>query len=106
MSSPLPCRIPAPPQPTRLSTHASIRLQQRGIPAWFVSMLLQHGRSQHDGHGAVIKTVDKTTRQTLRGLLSRTQFAQAERYFGVYAVVADGDTVVTAAHRTQRRHLH
>ena len=28
-----------------LTTHASIRLQQRGIPAWFLSLLVEHGNT-------------------------------------------------------------
>jgi len=42
----------------------------------------------HDGRGAVIKTVNKTTRRRLQKVLSRTEYASAERYFDVYAVVA------------------
>ena len=40
-------------EPARLTDHAAIRLQQRGIPGWFLNLLLSHGRSRHDGHGAV-----------------------------------------------------
>ena len=89
-----------------LTTHASIRLQQRGIPAWFLSLLVKHGNTVHDGRGAVIKTVNKTTRRRLQKVLSRTEYASAERYFDVYAVVAPDMAVVTAAHRTSRPHLH
>ncbi|MCZ4314066.1 hypothetical protein O4H66_11710 [Comamonadaceae bacterium G21597-S1] len=94
------------PQPA-LTRHAAIRTQQRGIPPWFLALLLAHGRSRHDGHGAVIKTVDRAARQRLQALLSRTEYAAAERYFDVYMVVATEDqAIVTAAHRTRRRHLH
>ena len=88
----------------RLTTHASIRLQQRGIPAWFLDLLIHHGKTSHDGHGAVIKTVDKDTRRRLQAVLSREEYARAERYFDVYAVVAgEGEAVITAAHRVRRR---
>ena len=66
----------------------------------------QHGNTVHDGRGAVIKTVNKNTRRRLQKLLSRTEYARAERYFDVYAVVAPDMAVVTAAHRTSRTHLH
>jgi len=36
----------------------------------------------------------------------RSEYAAAERYFSVYAVVSTDHTVVTAAHRTRRRRLH
>lgn len=90
-----------------MTRHAAIRTQQRGIPPWFLALLLAYGRSRHDGHGAVIKSVDRAARQRLQMLLSRTDYAAAERYFDVYAVVAaDDQAIVTAAHRTRRRHLH
>jgi len=92
--------------PPNLTQHASVRLQQRGIPGWFLGLLMDHGRSQHDGHGAVIKTVDHATRRHLRDVLTRSEYAAAERYFSVYAVVSSDQAVVTAAHRTRRRRLH
>ena len=64
----------------RLTNHAAVRLQQRGIPPWFMQLLLEHGDSEHDGHGAVIKSVTKATRQRLARLLDRKQYARAERW--------------------------
>ena len=90
----------------RMTNHACHRLQQRGIPPWFVALLVSHGRTQHDAHGAMIKTEDRATRRDLRCSLSRTQYAAAERHFNVYVVVADDQDVITAAHRTRRRRLN
>ena len=90
----------------RLTSHAAVRLQQRGIPAWFLGLLIEHGKTSHDGRGAVRKSVDKGTRRRLQALLSRTEYVQAERYFDVYAVVAPDCSVVTAAHRTRRVWVH
>jgi hypothetical protein len=87
----------------RLTTHAAVRMQQRGIPAWYLRLLIEHGETRHDGHGAVLKSVSKSTRRHLRDVLSRQEYAKAERYFGVYAVVSADDAVLTAAHRTHRR---
>jgi len=87
----------------RLTNHAAVRIQQRGIPPWYLRLLLEHGKSTHDGHGAVLKSVTKATRQRLQRVLSREQYVRAERYFGVYAVVSDDQAIVTAAHRTHRR---
>lgn len=88
-----------------LTHHAAMRMQQRGIPGWYLNLLVEHGKTTHDGHGAVLRSVSKSTRQRLRNVLSRHEYAQAERYFGVYAVVVPGNAIVTAAHRTNRR-LH
>lgn len=87
----------------RLTEHAAVRMQQRGIPAWYLSLLVEYGKTTYDGHGAVLKSVSKSTRQRLRNVLSPKEYAQAERYFGVYAVVTPERAVVTAAHRTHRR---
>ena len=92
-----------PSSGARLTDHAAVRVQQRGIPTWFLDLLVEHGKTVHDGHGAVLKTVDKETRRRLQAELSRTEYAQAERWFDVYAVVAPDQAVVTAAHRTRRR---
>lgn len=86
-----------------LTSHAYTRLQQRGIPPWFVDLLLQHGKTRHDGHGALIKSVDKHVRRKLHEVLPHEQFVRAERWFDVYAVVSADASVITAAHRTKKR---
>lgn len=91
--------------PYRLTDHAAVRLQQRGIPPWFLKLLVDHGRTSHDGHGALVKSVCKATRRRLQAVLTRPQYARAERYFDVYAVLTPDRAVITAAHRTSRR-LH
>lgn len=88
-----------------LTDHAAVRLQQRGIPPWFLHLLIEHGKTTHDGHGAILKSISKASRQRLRQVLTRQDYARAERYFGVYAVVSADDAIVTAAHRTHKR-LH
>jgi hypothetical protein len=95
----------APARPIRITTHAAVRMQQRGIPAWFLDLLVAHGKTTHDGHGAVLKSVSKATRRRLQAVLSPREYVQAERYFDVYAVVSADCAIVTAAHRTNRR-LH
>lgn len=89
-----------------LTQHARVRLQQRGIPRWYLQLLLDHGQMQHDGHGATVLTVNHRVRQRLRFVLNRTEYARAERYFGVYAVVSPDAAVITAARRTRRAYLH
>jgi hypothetical protein len=92
-------------KPYRLTGHAAVRMQQRGIPAWFLRLLVEHGKTTHDGHGALVKSVSKATRQRLQRVLTPQQYAAAERWFGVYAVVSSDDAIVTTAHRTHRRFL-
>lgn len=93
-----------PASHVRLTDHAAIRMRQRGIPAWFLDLLVEHGKSTHDGHGAIVKSVCKATRRRLQQVLPREQYARAERWFNVYVVVSHDDALVTAAHRTRRRY--
>jgi len=85
-----------------LTAHAARRLQQRGVARWFVDALLLHGRAAHDGHGAVLVHVDASMRRQLKSELLPSVYRRAERYFDVYAVVAD-QRVITVARRTRRR---
>lgn len=71
----------------RLTDHAAVRLQQRGIPSWFLRLLVEHGKTTHDGHGAFLKSISKASKQRLRQALTRQEYARAERCFGVYAVI-------------------
>ena len=84
-----------------LTRHSEVRLQQRGIPRWYVDTLMTHGRHCHAPGGAEIVCIDKGARQRLGRHLTRQDFARAERFFNVYAVVAPGGVLVTVA-RWQR----
>lgn len=44
----------------RVTDHAALRIQQRGIPPWFLQLLVEHGKTTHDGHGAVLKSISKS----------------------------------------------
>ena len=102
-----PLQAPSLPTPAGidLTRHAAVRVQQRGIPRWFLDVLVEHGRVRHDGHGALVCSIDKAARRRLRQMLSRTRYASAERHFSVYAVISADDAIVTVAHRT-RRYMH
>ena len=100
-AEPPPAAAPAVRAPMSLTHHSQVRLQQRGIPRWYVDTLVTHGRHCHAPGGAEIVCIDKGARQRLGRSLSRQDFARAERYFNVYAVVAPGGVLVTVA-RWQR----
>ena len=87
-----------PTHATRFCAHAAAR-PLRGTSACSSST----GKTTHAGHGAVLKSMSKAVRQRLRQVLTRHEYAEAERYFCVYAVVSSDQEIVTAAHRTHRR---
>ncbi len=87
---------------TRLSRHASVRLQQRGIPA-FVIELLEACGSEHRCGGAEKLFFDKAARKRLKRYLGGERSLRlVERWLNVYAVVGDNGSVVTTAHKSKR----
>ena len=85
----------------KLSRHAQTRMQQRGIPGFILSLLLDNGESYNDGRGAEVIYFTKKVRQQLRKLLSHSEYVRAERHFDIYAVMAS-ETLITVGHRTQK----
>src|SRR5262245_17519984 len=84
-----------------LTTHARVRMQQRGIPEAALDVLLEHGREAHDHHGAVIVLFDKRSRKALRRRIGDS-FRKVERWLDSYAVVGDDGAVITVGHRDRR----
>ena len=85
-----------------LTTHARVRMQQRGIPTAAVEVLLDYGREAHDHHGCRIVRFDKRSRRLAARELGERSFRAVERYLDTYAVVGPDDAVVTVAYRNRR----
>jgi hypothetical protein len=85
-----------------LTSHARVRMQQRGIPPAAVDVLLEYGRESHDHRGCRIVLFDKRSRLRAARALGDA-FRRIERHFGAYAVLGDDDAVVTVGHRLGRR---
>ena len=85
-----------------LTRHASIRMQQRGIPPAAVEDLLDFGRVEHDHRGCEIVFFDKAARRRLareRGGRIDENIARLTR---AYAVLAGDGAVRTIGWRTKR----
>jgi hypothetical protein len=87
-----------------LTTHARVRMQQRGIPPVALEVLLEYGREAHDHRGCRIVRFDKRSRRRAARALGESAFRSVERFLDAYAVVGADDAVVTVGHR-QRRDL-
>jgi hypothetical protein len=86
----------------RLSGHAAVRLQQRGIPA-FVIELLETCGSECRCAGADKLFFDTAARKRLKHYLGGERSLRlVERWLNVYAVVGDNGSVVTAARKVKR----
>lgn len=81
--------------------HARTRMQQRGIPAAAVDLLISYGRSAPAGAGCELVFFDKAA----RARLFRDQPAaarDAERLCRTYLVLGRDGAVVTVGHRYRR----
>jgi len=82
-----------------LTTHARVRMQQRGISPAALDALLAYGREAHDHRGCRIVRFDKRSRRRAARELGRDLFRRIERHLGAYAVIGPDDAVVTVGHR-------
>ena len=85
--------MPAAP----LTTHARVRMQQRGIPPTALDVLLDYGRESHDHRGCRIVRFDKRSRRRAARVLGEA-FRRFERWLDAYAVIGADDAVVTVGH--------
>jgi hypothetical protein len=77
--------------------HARTRMQQRGIPAAAVDLLIDYGKSAPAGEGCELVFFDKAARARLA-----RDHPSAERLCRTYAVVGSDGAVVTVGHRYRR----
>jgi hypothetical protein len=77
----------------RLTEHARIRMQQRGIPAAVLEDLLDYGRVAHDHRGATVLYFDRRARTALR---------RSGKRHDAYAVVGGDGEIRTVGHRFKR----
>ena len=78
-----------------LTTHACVRMQQRGIPSAALDVLLEYAREAHDHRGCRILRFDKRSRRRAARELGSERFRRVERYLDAYAVVGPDDAVLT-----------
>lgn len=85
----------------RLSKHASVRMQQRGIPLLVVDLLRDYGTVERAGDGTSKHYFDKAARRRVKAYAGPL-VGFIEQYMNCYAVISDEDIVVTVAPRTDR----
>lgn len=81
--------------------HATIRMQQRGIPQQVVRNIIAHGTTRKAPGGAVARFVSKKDLQRLSRLLPKNECTQLDRHKSVYVVMND-ESIITVGHRTKR----
>lgn len=88
-----------------MTRHATARCQQRCIPPLFVDLLLRFGVTERAPGGAEKVYLDKAARKQIRSYAGPLA-GQLEQHLNIYAVIADGRSVVTIGHRLGRIRRH
>ena len=84
---------------TRLTRHAEVRLQQRGVPVVVLDCLSAYGRREHDHtHCEIIYFDTKPLERSQRYEGARAA-KLASDHRGVYALIDSDGCVVTSRHR-------
>jgi hypothetical protein len=85
-----------------LTTHASKRMQQRGVPGKVLPLLLAYGEEEYDHRGARIVYLSRKGRERIAQTAGKVEFKLLQRVMNVYAVLDANDFVITIGHRTHR----
>ena len=86
-----------------LTDHAIKRCQQRGIPESIVNLILEIGDSFDGGDGCeIVMACSKLTKVELRAEVRHLGLKHKKKWESAFVVVAQGDVLVTAGHRTKK----
>lgn len=85
-----------------MTTHARIRVQQRGVNRDMLDCLLAYGRHEPDHKGCHVVTFDGKALEDLARFEPKEVKAKATGARNLYAVVDADGVVVTAGHRFRR----
>ncbi len=84
----------------KLTKHATIRMQQRGIPLTVIEWLLAYGEVDHQ-QGAQLYYFTDRARAALRRDVGRRMVRRYEKALNAYLVCAE-DSIATVGHLYQR----
>ncbi len=84
----------------KLSKHAKVRMQQRGIPRRAIDWLAAYGEVDHQ-RGAEVFYFNRRARQALERDVGRRMLQRNEKALNIYMVCAEG-RIATVGHRYQR----
>lgn len=85
----------------KLTKHASVRQQQRGIPPIIIDLLLNYGTIEHAGKDATTHYFDKASRRRVMAYAGRLS-SQIEEYLDYFAIVGNDGQVITVAPRIKK----
>lgn len=91
---------------TLLTTHATIRAQQRGIPPVIQDWLLDYGEEQFDGHGGIVRYFSQECLREMERDIGKAKLKRMSEYFRCYLVQSSSDgAVITVGKRYESQHI-
>lgn len=87
-----------------LTTHARVRMQQRGIPQDQVDFLFEFGTERYDRSGKSWIFYDHRAKKSMQRQLPKEVLKHVK--FNTYGIVEDGGVFVTVGHRIKRFNRH
>jgi hypothetical protein len=88
---------------SRISNHASCRIQKRSVPPIVLDWLHDYGSEQYDGRGAVIRYFDRAAKVRIERACGRRFIQKNKKYLAVYMVEdSAGQAVITVGYRDRR----
>ena len=85
------------------TNHAASRIEQRGIPPMFISLLMQYGEKSHSGHDGIIRYFSKKSKKKMKYELGNSIINQLSRFMNIYLVHSRDEKVLITAGRRNKR---
>jgi hypothetical protein len=85
----------------KLTKHASVRQQQRGIPPIVIDLLLDYGTVKRAGKNTTTHYFDKASRRRVLAYAGRLS-TLFEEYLDYYAIVGNDGSIITVAPRIKK----
>lgn len=92
--------------PIGITDHARLRIQQRGIQEDVLPLLLKYGQKTYDNYGGKVYYLNKASRERIERECGGAILRKIRDRMDVYAVLNQGNGVVTVGHRFKRIRRH
>ena len=88
------------------TTHARNRSQQRGIPPLITSWLLDYGKEEYDGHGAVVRFFTRESLRKMEREIGAAPLKRLSEYLRCYLVQSNRDgAIITVGKRHPNKRM-
>lgn len=90
----------------QITDHAKVRMRQRGIDDGILPLLVQYGKKTHDNRGGTVLYLTKESRHRIEREHGKDLLKRFDGKLDIYAVVNQGNGVITVGHRYKRIQRH